>query len=131
MSHQFPICLPEMSSITIKIQVGSIQILLCIYIYTHRQYVTTISPVPHHYKNHIKSFSESSCSIISPKKNQHFLGTTTLFFQGAPWLPHPHAPPSKVVPILSPSFRAKRRRGAAHCGHLKPCCRSSWMKIGQ
>ena len=39
------------------------------------------------------------------------------------------SPPSSVVPILSPSFRAKRRRGAAHCGHLNPCCRSSFRGL--
>ena len=29
-----------------------------------------------------------------------------------------------ISPVAAPSFRAKRRRGAAHCGHLKPCCKS-------
>eukprot|EP00419_Tripos_fusus_P091182 CAMPEP_0172853394 /NCGR_PEP_ID=MMETSP1075-20121228/57007_1 /TAXON_ID=2916 /ORGANISM="Ceratium fusus, Strain PA161109" /LENGTH=58 /DNA_ID=CAMNT_0013699879 /DNA_START=9 /DNA_END=185 /DNA_ORIENTATION=- len=35
------------------------------------------------------------------------------------------SPPSSDVPTLSPSLRAKRRRGAAQAGHLNPTWRSS------
>ena len=125
LSHQFPIFLPEMSSITIKIQVGSIQILLYIYIYTHRQYITTISPVPHHYENHDILWLIIMFHHFPPQKKTLF-GYHPFSFKVPLVAPSP-SPPSKVVPILSPSFRAKRRRGAAHCGHLKPCCRSCWI----
>lgn len=32
------------------------------------------------------------------------------------------SPPSWVMPTLSPTFFAKRRRGPRHCGHTKPRC---------
>ena len=83
-------------------------------------------------KNHSKFAQPNKCSCCSDFSkspsltplNPHFPPLRTKFISS------PQAP-SNVVPILSPSFRAKRRRGAAHWGHLKPCCRSSsgeWLE---
>lgn len=108
LSHQFPIFLPEMSSITIKIQVGSIQILLYIYtssIYHH--YITSASslwkswhPLANH---HVPSFPPQKKTFWVPP----------LFFQGPPGCPIPiPAIQSGADLVAKLSRKAAPRRGA-------------------